>query len=300
MELRQLATFVAVAEEASFTRAAERLHVVQSAVSTGIRSLERQLGATLFARTTHRVELTDAGRALLPEARATLAAAAAAREAVDQVAGGLRGTVALGIMQAPVLRQVNAPRVAAEFRADHPGVCLEVRHAGGSDAAVQQLREGRLDLAFVALASPAVAGLRITPLTREPFVLAVPPGHRLAEATSVELPALSAETFAELPRGWGTRSVTDRAFAAAGVPRTVTYEVNDTATVVEFVRYGLAVTLMPESVVAGLPDVVTVALAPPVPQFEIAIAVPADRRLSAATTALLAMITAGRAGGPVP
>ena len=99
MELRHLATFVAVAEEGGFTRASARLHVVQSAVSAGVRTLERELGAALFDRTTHRVQLTDAGAALLPEARATLAAARGAREAVDAVRGGLRGTVTLGIMQ---------------------------------------------------------------------------------------------------------------------------------------------------------------------------------------------------------
>ena len=104
MELRQLATFVAVAEEGSFTRAADRLHVVQSAVSAGVRNLERQLGTRLFDRSTHRVERTDSGRALLPEARATLAAAQAARDAVDEARGGLRGTVVLGTMQAQGMR----------------------------------------------------------------------------------------------------------------------------------------------------------------------------------------------------
>jgi DNA-binding transcriptional LysR family regulator len=293
VELRQLATFVAVAEEASFTRAAERLHVVQSAVSSGIRSLERQLGATLFARTTHRVELTDAGRALLPEARATLAAAAAAREAVDQVRGGLRGTVRLGILQAPVMRTVHVPRVLARFRAEHPGVSVEVRHAGGSATAAEQLREGGLDLAFVSLATRTAPGLTLTPLWREPFRLALPVGHRLSGATSVCLAELAQEAFAELPPGWGTRLVTDQAFAAAGVRRTITSEVNDISTVVEFVRYGLAVALMPASVVADIPDIVAVPLDPPDLTFEIAIAVPADRRRSAATEALLSTITAG-------
>src|SRR3954447_5122037 len=109
MELRQLATFVAVAEERSFTRAADRLHVVQSAVSAGLRKLEKELGASLFDRSTHSVTLTDAGLALLPEARATLAAAAAARDAVDEVRGGLRGTVALGTMQAQGMRAIGLP-----------------------------------------------------------------------------------------------------------------------------------------------------------------------------------------------
>src|ERR1700760_85732 len=99
VELRQLATFVAVAEEGSFTRAADRLHVVQSAVSAGVRSLERELDARLFDRSTHKVALSDAGRALLPEARATLASAAAARDAVDAVKGAVRGTIILGTLQ---------------------------------------------------------------------------------------------------------------------------------------------------------------------------------------------------------
>jgi DNA-binding transcriptional LysR family regulator len=290
MELRHLATFVAVAEESSFTHAAGRLHLVQSAVSAGVRSLERELGVALFERTTHRVTLTDAGRALLPEARATLAAAAAAREAVEQVAGGLRGSVALGIMQAPVMRAVSVPEVLAAFRAEHPGVAVEVRHGGGSSVMAELLREGRLDLAFLALPARGAPGLTLIPLTREPVQLAVQPGHRLSGRVSVDLAELGEETFAELPVGWGTRIVSDRAFAAAGVARTVTYEVNDTATLVEFVRHGLAVALLPQSVLDGAPDLDAVPLCQPVPQFETAIAVASERRLSAATRALLAMI----------
>src|SRR6201988_4792355 len=120
MELRHLATFTAVAEEGSFTRAAERLHVVQSAVSAGVRTLERELGTQLFERSTHRVELTDSGRALLPEARATLAAAQAARDAVDEARGGLRGTIVLGTMQAQGMRAIDFDGVLAGFRAEHP------------------------------------------------------------------------------------------------------------------------------------------------------------------------------------
>lgn len=88
MELRHLEYFLAVAEELNFTRAARRLHVVQSGVSAAVRALEHELGAPLFERTSKQVALTAAGEALLPEARATLAAAQAARDAVGQVAGG--------------------------------------------------------------------------------------------------------------------------------------------------------------------------------------------------------------------
>ena len=290
MELRHLTTFVAVAEESSFTRAAQRLHLVQSAVSAGVRSLERELGVALFERTTHRVTLTEAGLALLPEARATLAAAGAAREAVEQVTGGLRGTVALGILQASAMRAVSVPAVLAAFRTEHPGVVVEVRHAGGTSETAELLREGRLDLAFLALSARRAPGLTLTPLSREPVLLAVPPGHRLSGRTSVDLATLADETFVELPMGWGTRIVSDRAFAAAGVTRTVAYEVNDTPTLVEFVRYGLAVALLPRSIVDSAPDLEAVPLRRPVPQFETAIAVASDRRLSAATHALLSVI----------
>src|SRR5437764_9131998 len=140
MELRQLATFVAVAEEGSFTRASDRLHVVQSAVSAGVRKLERELDAMLFDRSTHRVKLTDAGRALLPEARATLAAAQAARDAVDEARGGLRGTVSLGTMQAQGMHAIDLAAILAAFRAEHPAVEVDVQHSGGS---IEMARAGR-------------------------------------------------------------------------------------------------------------------------------------------------------------
>src|SRR5437868_13472950 len=94
MELRQLEYFVAVAEERHFTRAASRMHVAQSGLSASIGSLERELGARLFVRNTRSVELTDEGRALLTEARHTLAGVAAAKDAVAAVHGLLRGTLA--------------------------------------------------------------------------------------------------------------------------------------------------------------------------------------------------------------
>src|ERR1700710_1399282 len=89
VELRNLEHFVAVAEEQSFTRAAARIHLVQSALSVSVRTLERELGAQLFERTTHSVQLTDSGAALVVEARRTLAAADVARDAVAAVRGGV-------------------------------------------------------------------------------------------------------------------------------------------------------------------------------------------------------------------
>src|SRR3954468_53782 len=149
MELRHLETFVAVAEERSFSRAADRLHVVQSAVSATIRNLEREWGITLFHRSTHRVELSDAGRTLLDEARVALLAAADVEHAVDEVRGGLRGTIRVGIMQAMLGRGgISVAAAISAFRAAHPGVTVTVRQGGSADHA-QRVRDGELDVAFV-------------------------------------------------------------------------------------------------------------------------------------------------------
>jgi DNA-binding transcriptional LysR family regulator len=290
MELRHLTVFVAVAEEASFTRAADRLHMVQSAVSASVRGLERELGASLFDRTTRRVELTDAGHALLPEARQVLTAVDAAREAVDQVSGGLRGTLRIGTMQGQAMRAVSVPRLIARFRAEHPDVEVQVGHAGGSVAMAEQVRAGQLDLAFLSLPEHRPPGLALSQIHREEMQLACPKGHPLASRSEVELTALADEPFAEFPEGWGTRMSTDRAFAAAGARRTIVYEVNDVASVVEFVSNGLAVALIAPSIAAGTEDIVFVPIRRRAPHFEISLAVASTRRRSAALEAFLAQI----------
>jgi DNA-binding transcriptional LysR family regulator len=297
VELRQLATFVAVAEEGSFTRASDRLNVVQSAVSAGVRNLERELGAMLFDRSTHSVRMTDAGRALLPEARATLAAAQAARDAVDEVRGGVRGTVVLGTMQAQGMRAIDLAGVLAAFRAEHPGVEVKIRHAGGSTEMAREVREGRLDLAFVALPGDGPPGVELIPLAREPIMLAVPAGHRLVKSADIELAALRDETLVDLPAGWGIRMAVDRSFAAAGLTRTITYEVNDTATMIDLIRNDLAIGLVPRSL-AESSDIAFVPIRDDPPQFQTAIAIPANRRLSAASRAMLETICHGRGLNP--
>jgi DNA-binding transcriptional LysR family regulator len=292
VELRQLAVFVSVAEEGSFTRAADRLHVVQSAVSAGVRNLERELGASLFDRSTHHVQLTDAGKALLPEARATLTAATAARDAVDAVRGGIRGTVLLGTMQAQGMRAIGVPELLAGFRHDHPLVQVHIRHAaGGSTEMATQVREGRLDLAFVSLQANELPGVELTQLSHEPMMVLAPAAHGLAKRRSIPIAALANEPLVEFPAGWGLRTVSDQAFAAAGVTRTITFEVNDTGSVIEFVRHGLALSLLPASFVGDRRGLALIPIRGPMPEFRTAIAAPSNRRLTAAAQALLQTIT---------
>lgn len=286
MELRQLAVFVAVAEEGSFTRAADRLHVVQSAVSAGVRNLERELGARLFDRSTHKVALSDAGRALLPEARKTLAAASAARDAVDGVRGGVRGTIVLGTLQAQGMRSVDVAGVLARFRAEHPAVEVQIRQ-GGSLEMTTKVREGELDLAFVALPDQRFPGVELTPLASEPIVLAAAADHPLAGRSRAELAELGSETMIDFPQGWGIRMANDRAFAAAGITRRIAYEVGDTASVIGFIRHGLAVGLLPESLFENTDGIVFVPVRGRASQFLTAIATPSNRRPTAAANALL-------------
>lgn len=290
VEIRQLRVFLAVAEEGSFTRAADRLHVVQSAVSAGIRSLERELGTRLFNRSTRQVQLNDAGRALLPEARQVLAAVALAADAVAQVGHGLSGSVTLGTMQAQGMRALSVARLLATFRADHPAVAVSVRHAGGSLQMAREVRSGRLDLAFVSLLDRRPSGLTLTPLASESMMLACGLGHRLAGRHGVQLAELADEAFVELPAGWGTRMASDRAFAAAGIGRTVSYEVNDTASLVEFVHAGLAVTLLPPSLAAQGPRLSFVPIRRDPPSFDTYLAEPRERRPTAAAAALAGTI----------
>lgn len=285
MNLRHLEMFVAVADAENFSRAADRLHVVQSAVSAGIRGLEAELGASLLHRNARGATLTDAGAALLPEARATLAAAAAARDAVDEVRGGLRGTVRLGIMQSMRPPAPNPAALIASFAAQHPLVEVDVGHGGGSLQMIEQVRDGRLDLAFVSAHAP-IRGVDLVSLSVQQADLVCNLANPLASRTSVTLEDLVDEPFADLPELWGTRTINDRAFAAAGLERTIAYEINETTTLVEFVRAGLAVALLPASLVADRTNLATVPIDGAPIEFRVSIAAPADRRLGASARAL--------------
>jgi DNA-binding transcriptional LysR family regulator len=168
---------------------------------------------------------------------------------------------------------------------------VRIRHAaGGSGEMVAQVREGRLDLAFVAFPGRELPGVELTPLAREPIMVVVPATHPLAGRKTVPLAALADEPLAEFPPGWGLRMASDQAFAAAGVTRTVTYEVNDTAIVIEFVRHGLALSLLPASMVDVREELRLIPIRGRPPEFVTAIATPSNRRLSAAARALVQAI----------
>lgn len=287
MELRQLEQFIAVAEEGQFTRAAIRCTIAQSALSTSIRSLERELGAPLFVRTTRRVELTQAGIALLPEARHTVAAAAAAHAAVQEVQGLLRGSLSVGGV--PTFSLLDQPDLLRRFRAEHPGV--EIRYQrGASPTLIEEVRDGRLDVAFVSLPGSPPADLRVIEITAAPAMLVCRPDHRLAGHRAVSFDELAKETFVGAPVGSMGYQAIDRVFIAAGTERRVPYEVNDVTTALDFVECGLGVTLMVEAVAASRPSLRAVPLADSTMRWAIGAVTQPAERLGPAARALLDLL----------
>ncbi|MEU4091529.1 LysR family transcriptional regulator [Streptomyces sp. NPDC026673] len=288
MELRQLEYFVAVAEEANFTRAAARLHVVQSAVSTTIKNLERELRTPLLERTPKRVLLTDAGAALLPRAHAALDAAREAADAVGEVRGGLRGTLRLGAIATVGL--IDLPVFLGEFHRRHPGVFLQTSAApSGSQGLIEALLERRLDLAFVSGPGPYPTGVTLAALATSVLDLVVPAAHPLAKRRTVSITELAGLDFVDFPEGYSNRTVADRAFATASVPHRVAIEITDLTTGMAYVRNGLGVALLPRVALGTGQGVATLTVHDADLEWRFSLAAPSERPPGAAARAMIAM-----------
>ncbi|EXG80666.1 LysR family transcriptional regulator [Cryptosporangium arvum] len=289
MELRHLEFFVAVAEEQSFTKASTRLRIVQSGVSSAIKALEKDLGAALFDRSGRQIELTDAGAAFLPKARAALDAARDAREAVQEVRGGIRGTLRIGTLTAIDL--IDLPALMADYHRRHPAVHLRLSAApSGSAGLVDSLTEGKLDVTFVSMPGGAPPGIALRDLADAPLDLVVPAAHPLAARESVRLTDFADEPFVDFPDGYGNRAVTDRAFAAAGLQRSVSIEIVNIATGADFVRHGMGVALLPRFLIPGRSDLRSLPVTDADMRWPLSAATSTLRRPSAAARAFLALL----------
>jgi DNA-binding transcriptional LysR family regulator len=281
MDLRQLDFFSAVAAELSFTRAADRLTIAQSAVSAGVRSLENELGVELFDRSRRQIRLTGAGDLLLPKVR----------DAAQETAHAITGSLVIGLMTSVTL--VDVPGLLGLFRTGHPGVGVRLRAARrGSAGLVDDLASGELDLAFLALSGPVPTSLTAQPLASSPMVLVVPDDHRLAVASTVELRDLEREEFIDLPPGYASRRIVDDAFTVAGVERRVIIEVSDIGTAAEYVTNGLGVALLPEFAARDARGIRRIPV-DDVPDFIVYLAASRTRRVSAAVRALIDLALPG-------
>lgn len=289
MELRQLVYLDAVVRHGGFTRAAQRLHVAQPAVSAQVKRLEAELGVVLLHRTTRRLALTPAGELFLDRARRALAQLDAARVEIAQMSSVLRGTVRLGATQ--VLGTLDLPDVLARFRSRYVGVRIELR-TGLLAELVPQLDVGALDV-VIGPAHPELSPKHgVVVLAEETLLLAVPPSHRLAGVDrAVRLREVRDDPFICLPPGSGLHAILMQATAAERFEPRVDFQTHGPASIRELVAAGLGVALLAGSVArARGPLVETLTLDPPVAHPPIAVITPADRSPSAAASEFVACL----------
>lgn len=237
---RHLRAFLAVAEAGGFSAAARRLGYGQSTVSALVRELETLIGASLFRRTTRRVELTEAGSAFRPRAAALLAELAAALRGIRAMAG----TARLSVATVPLLAATLLPPALARLRAVAPG--LEVRLAEASAAQVlEQVQDGSADLGVATFLPGAEAGLVRRLVLADELALFLPAGHPLAARRALDWADLPGQAMV-WPRDSALRPLIEAAFPAAGlhVPRPA-FEASHIATALALVRAGLCVAPLP-------------------------------------------------------
>ncbi len=239
--LRQLEYLVAVAEERSFQRAARRCHVTQPALSTQIRQLEDLLEVILFERDRRRVLVTPAGEALLARAREVLAAADDLVTAARAFTQPMAGTLRLGVI--PTVAPFLLPSVLPRIRREFPALRLLLREDQTADL-VAACEAGRIDLLLLALEAD-LGRLISEPLFDDPFLLAVPEGHRLARRGRLPETALEGEEVLLLEDGHCLRDQTLAVCREAGAPEVGDFRASSLATLVEMVASGVGVTLLP-------------------------------------------------------
>ena len=271
MELRHLRYFLAVAEELHFGRAAARLHISQPPLSQQIRRLEKELQASLFQRTKRHVELTNAGRVFLGEARALMAQAERAASSAQRASRGEIGQLLVGCaLWADFL---DGAKIIRLFARRHPDVELELRDLTATEQIVA-LEAGRI---HVGILRPPVPGksLESERLSSESLVVAFPRGHPFKNHERVSWMALVDQPYVLVSRRRAPafEALVARACHEAGVTLKVKYEVEHPQTVLAVVEAGLGISLVPESLQTfKRPGVAYRPLWPPGPELETVIA----------------------------
>jgi DNA-binding transcriptional LysR family regulator len=244
IELRHLRYFIAVAEELNFTRAAERVGIGQPPLSQQIRALEERLGAKLFRRLPHGVELTEAGKALIPEARDLLARAENVKPVVQRAAEGGSGRVRIGFTSSASFHPIVADSIR-EFRRRWPSANIALKEANTSDL-LDELGNGDIDAAFIRPGGTNPVGFSVLRLAGEPSVFALPTTHRLAGAASLPLDAVAAEDILLAPRAAGPELFDSIVSVCrqVGFEPSIVYQAPQITSIVNFVAAGLGVAIV--------------------------------------------------------
>ena len=289
MELRQIEHFVYVAEEMSFTRGAQRAHIVQSALSSSIARLERELDVQLFDRSRQQIRLTAAGERFRSHAYDVLRASRLAVESIGEFTGTLSGTVEFGSLISSGPLDVAA--VLGRFHRAHPFVGLRLRLSQtGASSYLSALLEGSLDLALVSVPDRHPPALNMQLLFEEPMVFVCRTDHELAGRSRLRLADVATEDLVGFPPGFGLRTLVDGALHAAGLSGRTRYEVPaGFAAVAELVLNGLGTAFMPRSEADRLDRLASIELADP-PLWQVYLASRPMDQLTAATSVLAEMI----------
>jgi len=289
MELRQLRHFLAVADQRHFTRAARQVQITESSLSSSIRSLERGLGGELFARSTRRVELTEAGRALLPVARRAIAAAEHGQDAVAAVRSPLRGELTIGVIEE--LGLLDLPVVLARYHRRHPAVALRLSH-GSVSALIDATANGRLQLAFVDCPLGAQADrVRARTLGTDALILAVAADDPLARRRRVPLADLADRDFVEYRADSALRTRVDKACQESGLRRRSSCEVDTIPDLVALVAHGLGIALLPPLALRDAGALVAAVRTDPTISRELVVVTANDRAPIPAAAALLELLS---------
>jgi len=291
VELRQLEYFIAVASEMNFSRAAQRVHVVQSALSTSVSKLEKELGVELFDRSRQQIRITPAGELFREHARQVIHTARVARDSVSEYRGALSGTVELGSLIS--FGALDVPKVLGEFHRKYPFVRIRLRHtSSGSMKYLSSIADGSLDLAFISAPDRFPAGVEMRLLSREPMLFVCRTDHPLGQRDRVGITELVAEDLIGLPSEYGLQRVVEDAFSAAGLAPHIPYEaIVDYWVSANLVRHGLGTMFMPASDASRFPDLCAVPLHPAV-DWQIYLAMAANGQAAPASAKLAEMLLA--------
>ena len=286
MDLRQLRSLVALAEERHFTRAAAREHLAQPALSQQIKRLESELGLALVERSTRHVTMSGAGEMLVARARRILAEVAAAEAELQALKGIDIGRVTVGAMH--TMGPIDVSLALARFHVLHPDVELTVRESSSEELA-EMLRLDELDLAFLSVTERIEShGLQLQQLISEELVVVLPASHPLAQRDTVRMAELEGEQFIAYRRGARLRELLTAAGQHAGFEPQVKLESNESRRIRRLVARGAGVSILPRSdgVIPGA-EVAAVALAEPALHRDITLAWRAERRLAPAAAEFL-------------
>lgn len=295
MELRQLAYTEAVVRHRHFTRAAEELHVAQSALSHQVRRLEAELGTPLFERTSRSVRPTEAGEAVAKRARRILAEIDGVRGELDELRGLLRGRIAVGALLPA--GDLDVSRLLAGFAAAFPGIDVGLREGTAAEM-MDFLTADEIDATFSLVHAELPAEIESLVLSEEEVVAAFPPGAApdKARLTAADLGGRPLAT----PRsGSAIREVAVEFFAAAGVEMRVALESGDPSLIRSLVSCGFSAAILPASLAGRVgPPIETRPLSPPA-RLPVALLWRGARQHSPAANAFVEFIRseAHKAGG---